>query len=189
LSYEFSEDLYYDFPDNSVEAEGTGNGNGNGNALPPTFLSVPLDLTLNEGSRLRLPCRVDRLQGFVLLWKKAAQIIAIGSVVIAEVNTFIVSKRNRLVVRENPNASLSGSVNGSAFLQRGNIELEVFLCMCDSGDSVLCVDNSSIVCLYYIKLHLKMRANTSVLNFSVMLHVSRVSFFSEKGGPAHRPHC
>jgi hypothetical protein len=87
LSYEFSEDLYYDFPDNSVEAEGTGNGNGN--ALPPTFLSVPLDLTLNEGSRLRLPCRVDRLQGFVLLWKKGANIIAIGSLVIAEVSTVI----------------------------------------------------------------------------------------------------
>jgi hypothetical protein len=96
LSYEFSEDLYYDFPDNSVEAEGNGNGNGNGNALPPTFLSVPLDLTLNEGSRLRLPCRVDRLQGFVLLWKKGAQIIAIGSLVIAEVNTFIVSTENKI---------------------------------------------------------------------------------------------
>jgi hypothetical protein len=92
LSYEFSEDLYYDFPDNSVEAEGTGTGNGN--ALPPTFLSVPLDLTLNEGSRLRLPCRVDRLQGFVLLWKKGANIIAIGSLVIAEVSTVIVSTEN-----------------------------------------------------------------------------------------------
>ncbi len=94
MSYDFSEDLYYDFPDNSVEAEG--NGNGNGNALPPTFLSVPLDLTLNEGSRLRLPCRVDRLQGFVLLWKKGANIIAIGSVVIAEVNTVVVSTENTI---------------------------------------------------------------------------------------------
>ncbi len=92
MSYEFSEDLYYDFPDNSVEAEGTGNGN----ALPPSFLSVPLDLTLNEGSRLRLPCRVDRLQGFVLLWKKGAQIIAIGSLVIAEVNTVKVFTENTI---------------------------------------------------------------------------------------------
>jgi hypothetical protein len=135
LSYEFSEDLYYDFPDNSVEAE----GNGNGNALPPTFLSVPLDLTLNEGSRLRLPCRVDRLQGFVLLWKKGTQIIAIGSVVIAEVNTCHQRRKRKI--------SLSGSASASAFLAEEEYRVRsVAVCsMCDSGDSVLCVGNSSVV--------------------------------------------
>jgi hypothetical protein len=135
LSYEFSEDLYYDFPDNSVEAE----GNGNGNALPPTFLSVPLDLTLNEGSRLRLPCRVDRLQGFVLLWKKGANIIAIGSLVIAEVNTVLVSQRtqppgnrespkHRLVVKERtPSYHCLALQMNQQTEQRRNIELGLFI--------------------------------------------------------------
>jgi hypothetical protein len=85
LSYEFSDDPYYDYQDNSVE--GGVVGGGTAPVLPPSFLSAPLDLILNEGSRLRLPCRVDRLQGFVLLWKKGGHTIAVGTSVIAKVRT------------------------------------------------------------------------------------------------------
>jgi hypothetical protein len=81
-SYEFNDDLYYDYQDNSLDGGSTGDPAA---ALPPTFLSAPQDILLNEGSRLRLPCRVDRLQGFVLLWKKGGHIIALGSSIIAEV--------------------------------------------------------------------------------------------------------
>ena len=86
VAYEFSDDLYYDYQDNSLEQEeGRLVPPAAAPAQPPTFLSAPLDLLLNEGSRLRLPCRVDRLQGFVLVWKKGGHIIALGSSIVAEV--------------------------------------------------------------------------------------------------------
>ena len=35
----------------------------------------------------RLPCKVDRLEGFVMLWKKDANIITVGEQIIDKVRT------------------------------------------------------------------------------------------------------
>ena len=42
---------------------------------------------VNEGHTVRLPCLVDRLDGFVLLWRKNNQIISVGSQIIEKVRT------------------------------------------------------------------------------------------------------
>jgi hypothetical protein len=49
---------------------------------PPSFISSPMNITINEESMLRLPCKLDNLQGSILLWKKENTIIAIGTLVV-----------------------------------------------------------------------------------------------------------
>ena len=51
----------------------------------PKFLSTPQTLLVNEGETIRLPCKVDRLEGFVMLWKKNKDIIAVASQIIDKV--------------------------------------------------------------------------------------------------------
>ena len=41
---------------------------------------------VNEGSTIRLPCVVDKLEGFVLLWKRGNEILAVGEQVITQDN-------------------------------------------------------------------------------------------------------
>jgi len=48
----------------------------------PQFITEPLTLMVNEGDVIRLPCKVDRLEGFVMLWKKDANIITVGEQII-----------------------------------------------------------------------------------------------------------
>jgi len=48
----------------------------------PRFLSTPQTLLINEGDTIRLPCKVDRLEGFVMLWKKNKNIITVGDQII-----------------------------------------------------------------------------------------------------------
>jgi len=69
-------DLYdtnyeYDFGDNQVRDEVL-------ITKTPKILSDPLELVVNEGQTVRLPCLVDRLEGFVLLWRKNDRIISVG---------------------------------------------------------------------------------------------------------------
>ena len=48
----------------------------------------------NEGSTLRLPCVVDCLEGFVLLWRKNGTILAVGDQVINKVSkTWMVRRK------------------------------------------------------------------------------------------------
>ena len=51
----------------------------------PQFTSTSETLTVNEGDTLRLPCLVDRLEGFVLLWKKDKEIITVADQIIDKV--------------------------------------------------------------------------------------------------------
>ena len=53
--------------------------------VTPQFLSTKQELLVNEGDTVRLPCIVDRLEGFVLLWKKNMNIIAVSSQIIDKV--------------------------------------------------------------------------------------------------------
>jgi len=48
----------------------------------PQFLTSPLVVQVNEGEIIRLPCKVDRLEGFVMLWKKDNNIISVGEQII-----------------------------------------------------------------------------------------------------------
>ena len=48
----------------------------------PRFVSTPQTLLVNEGETIRLPCKVDRLEGFVMLWKKNKDIITVGDQII-----------------------------------------------------------------------------------------------------------
>ena len=63
--------------DNSDEAEGV--------MATPTFISQAQSVIVNEGATIRLPCIVDRLEGFVMLWKKDKEIITVASQIIDKV--------------------------------------------------------------------------------------------------------
>ena len=51
----------------------------------PKFISSPQSVLVNEGDTIRLPCMVDRLEGFVTLWKKNKDIITVTSQIINKV--------------------------------------------------------------------------------------------------------
>jgi hypothetical protein len=93
-SYEFQDDFYSDYLDNSLGVE------QQESAPPPIFLSPPTEVTVNEGGTLRLPCRVDSLQGFVLLWKRGERILAIGDSIKIEVWGFGLGVRRLLINKD-----------------------------------------------------------------------------------------
>ena len=51
----------------------------------PSFISTPQVLVVDEGDTVRLPCSVDRLEGFVMLWKKQNDILTVASQIIETV--------------------------------------------------------------------------------------------------------
>ena len=51
----------------------------------PTFRSLDQRFDANVGDTVRLPCLVDRLEGFVILWKKGSDIIAVANQVLDKV--------------------------------------------------------------------------------------------------------
>merc|ERR1712038_1636492 len=44
----------------------------------PYFQTSGQNMLVNEGSTIKLPCIVNRLEGFVLLWKKGEDFVAVG---------------------------------------------------------------------------------------------------------------
>lgn len=44
----------------------------------PHFVTTGQNMLVNEGSTIKLPCNVNRLEGFVLLWKKGEDFVAVG---------------------------------------------------------------------------------------------------------------
>jgi len=69
LSYDDYDDYYnYDVNDNNIDNI----------VMIPQFITQPLNMIVNSGKTAKLPCIVDRLEGFVLLWKKNEQIISVG---------------------------------------------------------------------------------------------------------------
>jgi len=48
----------------------------------PEILSLPQHLVVRRGQTVRLPCLVDRLEGYVLLWRKDDNIVSVGSQVL-----------------------------------------------------------------------------------------------------------
>ena len=53
----------------------------------PRLLTAPQQLTVNTGDTVRLPCLVDRLEGFVMLWKKKDNILTVAEQIIDKVGT------------------------------------------------------------------------------------------------------
>merc|ERR1719186_1272729 len=64
----------------------------------PGFVSETMNLVVNEGETIRLPCIVTRLQGFVLLWKKNENIITVGDQILGNTDS-----RYYLEAKENGN--------------------------------------------------------------------------------------
>ena len=48
----------------------------------PTFTTESSKMIVNEGDTVRLPCYVDKLEGFVMLWKRNKDIITVGNQII-----------------------------------------------------------------------------------------------------------
>ena len=69
----------------------------------PKFISSAQSVLVNEGDTVRLPCIVDRLEGFVMLWKKNNDIITVASQ--------IIDKRVRLEEEKNGNHLIIGQAS------------------------------------------------------------------------------
>jgi len=74
----------------------------------PQFLSEPSELVVNAGHTIRLPCLVDHLEGFVLLWRKNQRIISVGDQIIDKFES-----RIQLEVEENGNTLIIGLADHS----------------------------------------------------------------------------
>ena len=44
----------------------------------PKFVSTPKTMMVNEGETIKLPCQVDKLENFIIIWKKGSKILALG---------------------------------------------------------------------------------------------------------------
>ena len=44
---------------------------------------------VNEGNAVRLPCMVDTLDGFVLIWRKNGMVISIGDQIVEKVPIYM----------------------------------------------------------------------------------------------------
>jgi len=63
------------------------------------FTSIPTKVVINEGDTIRLPCFVDKIEGYVLLWKFGETILSVGGRVIDS------SRERRLVLEEETNGN------------------------------------------------------------------------------------
>ena len=45
---------------------------------------------MNEGHTIRLPCLVDQLEGFVLLWRKDGRILSVGDTTVDRVGSSLI---------------------------------------------------------------------------------------------------
>jgi len=73
--YEKEDDMYGDYSEKENNQDAVIMGT-------PKFITEPLTLMANEGEIIRLPCKVDRLEGFVMLWKKNMNIITVGKQIV-----------------------------------------------------------------------------------------------------------
>ena len=51
----------------------------------PTFQSSSQTLVIDSGDTVRLPCIVDRLEGFVMMWKKQDEILTVADQIVIQV--------------------------------------------------------------------------------------------------------
>ena len=63
------------------------------------FTSIPAKILVNQGETIRLPCFVDKIEGYVLLWKFGDTILSVGGRVIDT------SREGRMVLEEETNGN------------------------------------------------------------------------------------
>ena len=68
----------------------SGSGQTRQQIIPPTFRSTAQTLLVDEGDTVRLPCLVDRLEGFVMLWKKESDIVTVADQIIDQVSSVVI---------------------------------------------------------------------------------------------------
>ena len=66
----------------------------------PKFVTAPQSIIENEGGTVRLPCIVERLEGFVLLWKKNTDIVTVASQIIDKVRVSPKSSHEEIIFIE-----------------------------------------------------------------------------------------
>lgn len=67
----------------------------------PKFVSTSKTIIVNEGDPIKLPCQVDVLEDFIIIWKKGSSILALGDNVMSSDSRVKVSPMkngNRLVI-------------------------------------------------------------------------------------------
>lgn len=84
-----------DYVYDNVENEHEENPADHEEKTTPKFVTVAEHKLVNEGDTVRLPCMVDRLGGFVMMWKKGGEFLT--------VNKQIISQRVRLDTESNGN--------------------------------------------------------------------------------------
>ena len=105
---EEGEDLYdYEAASDDLIDDGDNSDGGKRTEMvmmsTPKFISQAQSVLVNEGETIRLPCMVDRLEGFVMLWKKNKDIITVASQIIDKVihhNSPIKHQFKQLLFRE-----------------------------------------------------------------------------------------
>ena len=70
---------YEDYDNSDVKSD---NHNEIRISTTPKFQTNPQILLVNEGDTVRLPCYVDNLGQFVLIWKKDSEIISVAEQII-----------------------------------------------------------------------------------------------------------
>jgi len=71
----------YIYDDNKNESNEIRDADGNKETVVkrnPKFVSTPKNIMVNEGDTIKLPCTVDKLDNFVIIWKKGTGILAVG---------------------------------------------------------------------------------------------------------------
>ena len=85
--YSESDRELYDYVSDEAWA---GSGQTRQQIIPPTFSSTAQTLLVDEGDTVRLPCLVDRLEGFVMLWKKESDIVTVADQIIDQVSSVVI---------------------------------------------------------------------------------------------------
>jgi len=84
----YSSDEYNDTPSNDQPQEVV-------HVRTPKFISESMSMLVNEGETVRLPCIVDRITGFVLLWNQGEKVLTVANQVM--------EKRFRMEKKDNGN--------------------------------------------------------------------------------------
>jgi len=95
----------YIYDDNKNESNEIRDADGNKETVVkrnPKFVSTYKTIMVNEGDTIKLPCVVDKLDNFVIIWKKGAGILTVGDKPFdgkdARIKIEKISNGNRLVI-------------------------------------------------------------------------------------------
>jgi len=103
---EYYNDDTYNYDDSEEGEEAAGREGEQHEAVVrrnPKFISQPKKVMVNEGDTIKLPCLVDKIDNFVILWKKKT---AAGKTILTVGDTVTGSEDGRTKVEANSNGNL-----------------------------------------------------------------------------------